>query len=172
MIDLSVQVAAPGQHLAEAATIWAEATAARDNDPDLAPLDQALPLIEQVVGSSPRSLLVVAIDNDTRVHGFAAIKPSDEPSDESTGESTGELTAHIRYLGVRPSSWGLGVGRLLMRDLPGLLAAAGFTEGELEVYLDNPRAVTLYESFGWLRDGDPTPHPRSGRLEQRYRLKL
>ncbi|MEU8660716.1 GNAT family N-acetyltransferase [Actinoplanes philippinensis] len=164
MIDLTVQVAAPGQHLAEAATIWAEATAARDNDPDPAPLDQALPLIEQVIGSSPRALLVVAVDNGTRVHGFAAIEPSDE--------STGEFTAHIRYLGVRPSSWGLGVGRLLMRDLPGLLAAAGFTEGELGVYLDNPRAVTLYESFGWLRDGEPAPHPRSGRLEQRYRLEL
>ncbi len=151
-------MAEPERHLAEAAVIWAEATAARDGDPEVAPLEQALPVIQRVIGSSPRSLLVVAIDEDERVVGFAAIEPL----------ATDAATAEIRYLGVRPGNWGAGVGRRLAGALPRL--ATGFTHGELEVYVDNPRAVALYESLGWSPHGDARPHPRSGRLEQRYRL--
>jgi ribosomal protein S18 acetylase RimI-like enzyme len=156
---VDIHLAEPGLHLAEAATIWAQATAARDGDSEVAPLELALPLIERVLGSSPRARLVVA-GADGRIVGFAAVEPV--PADEST--------AHVRYLGVEPGSWGSGVGRRLAAELPVLLATVGYTHGELEVYLDNPRAVTLYESLGWLRYGDATPHPRSGRLEQRYRL--
>lgn len=158
--NVRVEIADRGRYISEAATIWAEATAARDNDPEIAPLSEALPIIQRVIDSSPRSLLLVALTSDDRPAGFAAIEPS--PTDGGT--------AHIRYLGVRPGGWGAGVGRSLMRSVPTLLPGAGFTAGELEVYLDNDRAVKLYESFHWLPAGAPTPHPRSGRLEQRYRL--
>ncbi|MEV4508366.1 GNAT family N-acetyltransferase [Dactylosporangium sp. NPDC049525] len=150
------------EHLDEAATIWAEATAARDGGTEVAPLSLARPVIELVIERSPRSLLVVALDADDRVAGFAAVEPT----------SADESTAGIRYLAVRPDSWGAGVGRQLMLALPDLLAAAGYTRGELDVYLDNTRAVTLYEGFGWTPSGDAAPHPRTGRLEQRYRLDL
>lgn len=157
MSDLRIEVAAPGRHRAEAAVIWAEATAARDGDSEAATLDEALPVIEKVTEGSPRSRLSVAITPDGQVTGFAAIEP-DGP------------TAHVRYVGVSPRSWGGGVGRRLMTALPELVT--GCTHGELEVYLDNTRAVALYESLGWQRHGEPQPHPRSGRLEQRYRRAL
>ncbi|MFD1372348.1 GNAT family N-acetyltransferase [Actinoplanes sichuanensis] len=159
MTKTHIYVAEPGLHLAEAAAIWARATAARDNDPEVAPLSLALPLIERVIESSPRARLLIA-EADGRIVGFAAVEPM--PADEST--------AHIRYLGVDPENWGSGVGRHLTTELPTLLTTIGYTHGELEVYLDNPRAVELYEALGWLPHGDAAPHPRSGRLEQRYRL--
>ncbi|GAB3848263.1 hypothetical protein GCM10027610_069600 [Dactylosporangium cerinum] len=150
------------EHFDDAAAIWAAATAARDGDTEVAPLSLARPVIERVIEGSPRSLLLVALDPGDRVVGFAAVEPT--PADGST--------ADVRYLAVHPRSWGSGVGRQLMLALPVHLSAAGFTHGELDVYLDNPRAVDLYERHGWLPCGDPTPHPRSGRLEQRFRLEL
>lgn len=160
MTGVRIQVAGQGEHLAEAAAIWAEATAARDGDAEIAPLSLARPLIQRVTESSPRSLLIVAVDATDQVVGFAAVESM----------SAHESTADIRYLAVRPRSWGGGIARQLVLALPDLLTTAGFTHGELDVYLDNPRAVKLYERHGWLPHGDATPHPRSGRLEQRYRL--
>jgi len=162
MTSVHIRVAGPGEHLDEAATIWAEATAARDGDAEVAPLSVARPIIQRVIENSPRSLLLVAVDGSDQVVGFAAVAPMAEH----------ESTADIRYLAVRPRHWGGGVARQLMQALPGLLATAGFTHGELDVYLDNPRAIKLYESHGWRPYGDASPHPRSGRLEQRYRLDL
>ncbi|RLK22561.1 acetyltransferase (GNAT) family protein [Micromonospora sp. M71_S20] len=159
MSDVRVRPTSDERHIDEAARIWAAATAARDGDTEIAPLRLARPLIEAVVGSTPRSFLLVALDAD-RVVGFAAVEPV--PTDESTAE--------IRYLGVAPDSWGRGVGRHLLRAAPTHLAGAGFVGAELGVYLDNPRAVRLYESAGWLPRGEAAPHPGSGRPEQRYRL--
>ncbi|MEH0971104.1 GNAT family N-acetyltransferase [Micromonospora sp. CPCC 205546] len=159
MSDVRVLPTIHERHIDEAATIWAAATAARDGGTEIAPLRLARPLIQAVLDSAPRSLLLVALDA-ARVVGFAAVGPA--PADASTAE--------IRYLGVAPDGWGRGVGRQLLRAAPAHLAAAGFVRAELDVYVDNPRAVRLYESAGWLPHGGPTPHPRNGRLEQRYRL--
>ncbi|GAA1640942.1 GNAT family N-acetyltransferase [Actinoplanes couchii] len=150
-----IEASEPGRYLTEAAAIWAEATATRDGDPEIAPLDEARPVIERVLGGSARSLLIVAIKDD-QVVGFAALAPL----------ATDAATAEVHYVGVRPDHWSAGIGRRLMTALPGL--ARGFTRGELEVYLDNPRAVALYESLGWQPLGESRPHPRSGRREQRY----
>lgn len=160
MTDVQVRVAGHGLYINEAAATWAETTAARDGEAEIAPLGLAQPLIQTVVDSSPRSLLLVALDASDRVVGFAAVEPVSQDA----------ATAEIRYVGVRPDSWGRGVGRQLMLALPDRLAAAGFVWGELAVYADNHRAVKLYEGLGWFRYGEATPHPRSGRLEQRYRL--
>ena len=43
--------------VSEAARIWAEATAARDGDPDIAALSLSLPIIERVINSSPGSIV-------------------------------------------------------------------------------------------------------------------
>jgi ribosomal protein S18 acetylase RimI-like enzyme len=48
------------------------------------------------------------------------------------------------------------------------LSERGYTAAELLVYVDNTRGVRLYERLGWIKVGDPAPHPRNGRVEQRY----
>ena len=52
------------------------------------------------------------------------------------------------------------------------LKAAGFTHGELAVYVENVRATALYQRLGWRACGAPAPHPRTGQPEQRYELRL
>ncbi len=52
------------------------------------------------------------------------------------------------------------------------LAAAGFLDTQLLVYADNEAAVRLYEQLGWRPQGPQAPHPRTGKPEQRYHLRL
>ncbi len=59
-----------------------------------------------------------------------------------------------------------------MATIPGFLKDRGFPEAKLAVYIDNERAVRLYKRLGWRRHDQPSPHARSGRLEQEYRLAL
>jgi len=61
---------------------------------------------------------------------------------------------------------------LLLREVQARLAATGYWTAELSVYVDNTRAVALYERLGWRPYGAPTPHPRTGKPEQRYELQL
>lgn len=141
------------------AQLWAETTAARDGREEVAPLDKSRPVIDAVLDGSPRSLLLVGRDDDVVV-AFAAAAP------------IGEQTAEVRYVGVSPATWGAGVGTRLMSELRSALAGAGYERAELMVYVDNSRALRLYERKGWSADGDPTPHPRTGKPEQRYTLAL
>jgi hypothetical protein len=87
--------AADGQFVDDAAQFWAEATAKRDHDPEVAPLALARPVIEAVLGSSRRSRLLVALDSIEQVVGLAASEPS-------AGDSA---VADLRYLGVLPNLW-------------------------------------------------------------------
>jgi ribosomal protein S18 acetylase RimI-like enzyme len=146
----------------DAAQLWAEATAARDGDQDVAGLELSRPIIEGVLGSSRRSLLLIAREGRTAA-GFAAIEPLG---------GTDEVTAELRYLGVSPGMWGRGVGELLLRELPQRLRAAGFGRAVLSVYTSNGRATALYERLGWQPAGPATPHPKTGKPEQRYELLL
>ncbi len=159
----SVTVAACGDDhsLADAAQIWAEATAARDGATQVAPLDLSLPLIEAVIHSSPRSLLMIARDGGGRALGFAALEPI----------GSGEDRASLRYLGVRPEVWSRGVADELLRAVHDQLVRRGFTSAELYVYTDNARAVDLYRRLGWVREGDVRRHPKSGRYEERFTLR-
>jgi ribosomal protein S18 acetylase RimI-like enzyme len=144
-----------------AAQIWAEATAARDGDEDVADLSVSRPVIEAVLARSPQSFLLIAYaDASTSAAGFAAVEPA------------GERRAQVSYLGVRPGRWGRGVGELLLREVQSRLAATGYRSAELQVYVDNARAVALYERLGWRPRGAPEPHPRTGKPEQRYELRL
>jgi GNAT superfamily N-acetyltransferase len=160
---VDVIVAGAGDYVDEAAQIWAEATAARDGDDEVAGLELSRPLIAAVLDSSPRSGLLVARDDQGAAVGFAAIEPLGGKDEE---------TADLRYLGVRPSAWGGGVAQALLDAIPGWLRSAGFRRAFLDVYLDNDRAVRLYERHGWVQAGDPAPHPKSGRLERRYELTV
>jgi ribosomal protein S18 acetylase RimI-like enzyme len=152
-------------HLDGAAQVWAEATAARDGNPDVAPLDLSRPVIAAVAGQ-PGAVLVVALDERDQVEAFAVAEPL---APAGPGPA---VRAEVRYLGVRPRRWGAGLGRSVLQFLTAELAAAGFAEAQLLVYLDNVQALALYQGLGWQPHGPAAPHPRTGKPEQRYRLTL
>jgi GNAT superfamily N-acetyltransferase len=158
-----IVVARPGEYLDDAAEIWAEATAARDGDPEVAPLEVARPLIDRVVNSSADSLLLIAVGDGRDPLGFAAAEPVGRQH---------EHCAELRYLGVRPQAWGAGVAGQLLGVLRNELRSRGFVEAPLWVYCDNRPAVDLYRRKGWQRSPDVRVHPHSGRREQRYSLPL
>jgi len=146
----------------DAAQIWAEATAARDGDDEVADLRDSRPIIQAVLDRSPRSMVLIARAADGTATGFAAVEPV----------PGGRDTARLSYLGVRHGMWGQGIAERLLAELRLRLRAGAFTRAELSVYADNQRAVALYERLGWQSTGEPTPHPRTGRPEQRYQLTL
>ncbi len=151
------------QHLADAARIWAEATAARDGEAVGARLELSRDRIKEALDASPQSLLLISVDERGAVVGFATAAPR-SPGDETTAE--------LRYLGVRPDAWGRGAGSSLLLSAAELLRGAGFAKVILEVYADNLRAVRLYEKLGWHRVGAAHPHSGSGRLLEDYSLDL
>jgi ribosomal protein S18 acetylase RimI-like enzyme len=60
-----------------------------------------------------------------------------------------------------------------MTRLAAELASAGFRSAQLLVYADNLPARRLYERMGWqLGQARPSIHPRTGKPEVRYRLRL
>jgi ribosomal protein S18 acetylase RimI-like enzyme len=167
---------APGRdHLIDdAAQIWAEATAARDGDDEVPGLDVSRPVIQSVLDRSSRALLLIARSADGTAAGFAVIEPLG---------GRNEAVAEVSYVGVRPRLWGQGVGERLLLEGQGVgerllleigqrLKTAGYASVELSVYVDNRRATALYERVGWLPTGGPGAHPRTGKPEQRYELRL
>lgn len=146
------------EHVDTAALIWAHAVTVRDGYDEVPTLEEARPGIENALANEP-SLLLLALENDVAV-GFLAGGP------QETG------TAYINYVGVHPDAWGRRVGEALLRALSGALTERGYTDAQLLVYVDNVRGVRLYERLGWTKIGDPAPHPRTGRVEQRYSFSV
>ena len=142
------------EHVDTAALIWAHAVAKRDGYDEVPSLEAARPGVESALANEP-SLLLIARDGGQAV-GFLAGGPQETD------------TAYINYVGVHPDAWGKGVGEALLRALPDVLIKHGYEKAELLVYADNERGVRLYERLGWIKVGAPVPHPRNGRLEQRY----
>ncbi|WP_434448585.1 GNAT family N-acetyltransferase [Lentzea sp. E54] len=136
-----------------AASIWAHAVARRDGY-EVPSLEEARPGIENALSNDP-ALFLLALDGGEAV-GFVA------------GGPQGTDTAFVNYVGVHPGAWGRGVGEALLRALPGVLIENGYERAELLVFVDNVRGVRLYERLGWIKAGAPVPHPRHGRVEQRY----
>ena len=73
-------------------------------------------------------------------------------------------TRHRAGIGIagRKEYWGLGLGTLLMERALALAAELGYAQAELGVYADNPKAIRLYEKFGFVR---------MGRIPGAFRLK-
>lgn len=142
------------EHVDAAALIWAHAVTVRDGYDEVPSLEQARPGIENALANEP-SLLLLAFEGGQAV-GFLA------------GGPQGTDTAYVNYVGVHPDAWGKRVGEALLRALPDALIERGYDKAELLVYVDNVRGVRLYERLGWIKVGDPAPHPSHGRLEQRY----
>ena len=63
--------------------------------------------------------------------------------------------AHRGSLGISVlrEAWGRGVGSALMEEVIAHARAQGLEIIELEVRSDNPRAIRLYEKFGFVRIG-------------------
>ncbi|MDX8146397.1 GNAT family N-acetyltransferase [Lentzea sp. BCCO 10_0061] len=145
------------EHVDTAALIWAHAVAKRDGYDEVPSLEAARPGIESALANEP-SLLLIAQEGGEAV-GFIAGGPHET---DTAG------VAYINYVGVHPDAWGKGVGEALLRALPDALIKNGYEKAELLVYVDNVRGVRLYERLGWVKVGAPAPHPRNGRVEQRY----
>jgi ribosomal protein S18 acetylase RimI-like enzyme len=143
-----------------AAAVWARATARRDGEVEIPPLEAARAVLLDSL-QDERSTFVVAVREGV-VIGFATAEPA----------GAGDV-AEVRFVGVDPDCWGSGVGGAVMARLAEELAAAGFRSAQLLVYAHNASARRLYERMGWVWDQqDPSPHPRTGKPEVRYRLRL
>lgn len=152
-------------HIDGTAQVWAEATAFRDGDSEPAPLEKSRAIIAEVV-DRPRSVLVVALNNEERVMAFAVAAPVVESEVDLSS------TAEVEYVGVRPGEWGAGLAREVLERLCAELTADGFTRAQLWVYVSNQRAVGVYERLGWQAEGSPRRHGRTGKPEKRYRRTL
>lgn len=147
-----------------AARIWALATAKRDDN--IADSDveaAALPLIQDSLDSSERAF-VLALMQEEDMLAFVAIQPSREDDNETVGE--------LRFMGVAPGRWGEGWARRILVAVPAAMRENGFKTGELWVYADNIRAVFVYEAMGWQGTNKTRRHPVTGRIEQKFVLKL
>ena len=78
-------------HVDGAARVWAEATAARDGDPDVAPPEDSRPIIARVL-DRPGAVLAVALDQGNQVVAFAMAAPA--PA--GAGYGVPFLTGHRR----------------------------------------------------------------------------
>jgi GNAT superfamily N-acetyltransferase len=97
-------------HIDGAAQVWAEATAARDGDAEVAPLALSRPVIASVL-ERPRAVLVLALDEGDQVVAFAVAAPVPD------GSPSPVTTAEVEYVGVSPGHWGQGLARRVLRLL-------------------------------------------------------
>lgn len=91
-----------------------------------------------------RHLRVLALDGT--VVGFAAFGPVAEDPDTT---DVGELYA----INLDPDVWRRGLGRALLGEVIGTLAADGYPSAVLWVVSENTRAREFYEVEGWTTDG-------------------
>ena len=143
-----------------AAQVWARATAKRDGEVEIAPLEAAREVLVDSFQEDGSRFVVAA--NDGLIVGFGIAQPTKSSQ-----------AAEVRYVGVDPDFWGVGVGGMVLARMADELALAGFDSAELLVYADNVAARQLYERMGWTCDErEVSIHPRTGRPELRYRLAL
>jgi len=153
-------------HLDDAARIWAEATAARDGDPEpLSGLELAREVLHRALDPSQESLLLIAKGDAGEVLGFAALAPVG-------GAPSGRRTAELKYIGVQPGAWGRGIGGALLEATSSALREEGFSHAVLEVYVDNIRAIRLYQRWGWHTTGSGYLRPSSERIFVELALEL
>nr|WP_253942533.1 GNAT family N-acetyltransferase [Nocardioides sp. zg-1230] len=136
-----------------AARIWAVATAERDNKPEPAPVEAALPIIERGLRPDDATLHLAYLRDEPVGFAVVVVQP-------------GGL--EIVFLGVDPDAWGRGIASRLLSDVTDYAAETSRPEVELWVYDDNARAVELYRRAGWSATDDVRIHPTSGRLERRH----
>jgi len=87
--------------------------------------------------SSPTRHFVVAVDEAQSIIGYAGVF------------APGGAEADVLTVGVVPSQRGKGIARHLMGLITDWAGQQGSTAMMLEVKVDNPEAIGLYESLGY-----------------------
>ena len=87
--------------------------------------------------SAPTRHFVVAIDEAQSIIGYAGVF------------APGQAEADILTVGVVPNQRGKGIAKALMALITDWAKAQGSTAMMLEVKVDNPEAIRLYESLGY-----------------------
>ena len=65
-------------------------------------------------------------------------------------------TAFMTLMAVKPECQGMGVGQMLMAQCFSVAKENGMVRVRLEVRKNNPRAIALYERYGFSADGSQT----------------
>jgi RimJ/RimL family protein N-acetyltransferase len=91
---------------------------------------------------------------DGDVAGSAALHPYDK----------GSKNAHVTSFGISIAKeyWGRGIGKKTMRFLIDRAKSLGFKKIVLNVVADNSRALRLYDSSGFKKEGLQRRHTRIG----------
>ena len=87
--------------------------------------------------SAPTRHFVVAVDESRNIIGYAGVF------------APGQAEADILTVGVVPEHRGKGIAKALMALITDWAKAQGSTAMMLEVKIDNPEAIGLYESLGY-----------------------
>ena len=87
--------------------------------------------------SAPTRHFVVAVDETKTIIGYAGVF------------APGHAEADILTVGVVPNHRGKGIAKALMALITDWAKAQGSTAMMLEVKVDNPEAIGLYESLGY-----------------------
>src|SRR5262245_42203856 len=93
---------------------------------------------QMVSDHAPPNVLLVAADKDGGIIGYAAAHPKD---------------CEMYLLFVRPDYAGRGIGRSLLNAVHDALGAAGCSHAYLFTHEQNTRALAVYASAGYRRDG-------------------
>jgi len=139
------------------AQLWAEATAARDGDPDVAGLELSRPLVLDAM-DRPGTIATVAVDGGEVVAFALAYLDGGAP--------------RVGFVAASPERWGEGLAARVLQALTAELAVEGHEHATLYVYADNEPAIRLYERLGWTRASGEQAHPTTGRPELRYTRSL
>jgi len=78
--------------------------------------------------------------------GYAAMYANDQTT----------RTAFMTLMAVKPGCQGMGIGKQLMERCFAAAKENGMVRVRLEVRKNNPRAISLYERYGFLADGQET----------------
>jgi GNAT superfamily N-acetyltransferase len=134
----------------------------------LDPADRLKRWQDTVLGADwPRDgVLVAALDD--KICGFAVFGPTRDTDGDP--RRIGEIAA----IYLLPAAWGKGIGRSLMAEALGYLAAAGYLQATLWALESNARARRFYAMGGWVEDGAVKQDDSRGFpiTEVRYRRQL
>ena len=108
-----------------------------------------------VADHAPPKVLLVATDGARHVVGYTAAHPDD-----------GEMF----LLFVHPAYAGRGIGRALLSAAHDALRAAGCQQAHLYTHEQNERALAVYESAGYRRDGSVRESDFGGTAIRELRL--
>ena len=90
------------------------------------------------------SLLTMSIVNG-HIAGTAGVKPVGQRDKARHRAEFG--------ISIEKSCWGLGIGRALLASCIACARKAGYSQLELNVVAENERAISLYESVGFVEYG-------------------